>query len=318
MKRDLQFDIVRVIATLWIIGVWHMLDFADAPRMWEIKGELGYVTTCMLAVFMFISGYFLSKYTFDTKEEILYFYKKRMTRFFPLFVISALLLYRLGFNPRPMQLVFTLTGLSSYIGNQSGTIWFISMLFSFYMLTPFVTKALQKLNKVYIKTLAVILFSVIFIYTLSCTSLDYDNRLTYTMPFYGLGLIYGREQIVKTLSGKWYVFLISLVLLFVLFHFGFVGKKFMHIETVTAIIILLCVCHWLKYLPIGRVVNVLSYASMAMYLFHEQIFHLTNKFILHCYKCEILEFYLILMPLMIVLSYLIQYIYDYCIKKMYL
>ena len=315
-KRDLQFDIVRVIATLWIVGVWHMLDFAHTPKLWEIKEDLGYVTTCMLATFMFISGYFLSKYTFDTKKEVLSFYKKRLTRFFPLFFISAILLYRLGFNPQPIQLLFTLTGLSSYFGHQSGTIWFISMLFSFYMLTPLISKGLNKINSVWSKALVVSASSIIFIYALSCTTLDYDDRLSYTMPFYGLGLVFGREKIIKQLSSKWYVIAISLSLLTFLHYFGFVGERFLHVDTVTAIILLLCVCHWLKYLPMGRIIELLSYASMAMYLFHEQIFHLANKYLLHTSRSSIPEFYFISMPLMIVLSYIIQYSYDYCIKKL--
>lgn len=314
-NRDLQFDIVRVLATLWIVGVWHMMSFVDTPYMQSISGDLGYVTTCMLASFMFMSGYFLSKYNFETKAEVVAFYRKRLTRFFPLFVISALLLFRLGFNPEPIQLLFTITGISSYFGHQSITIWFLSMLFSFYMATPAIVWGLEKIKYgIIVKSVVVVVFSIVFIYALSCTSLDYDIRISYTMPFYGLGLLFGKETIIKDLSSKWYVLLFS-VLLLTLFHtFYIVGERFLHIDTVTAIICLLCVCYWLKYLPIDRLISVLSYASMAMYLFHRPIIHLGIKYILHDDKANLTEFYFIMMPMVVVVSYAIQYSYDFCIN----
>ena len=37
--RDLQFDIVRVLATLWIVGVWHVLDYLGLPNVQEVRSE---------------------------------------------------------------------------------------------------------------------------------------------------------------------------------------------------------------------------------------------------------------------------------------
>lgn len=314
--RDLQFDIVRVLATLWIVGVWHVLDYLGLPNVQEARSEYDFVTRFILATFMFMSGYFLSKYKFETKAEINSFYKKRLTRFFPLFTFAALLLYRLGINPGKLQLLLTVSGLSSYFGHQSYTIWFISMLFSFYMVTPVIAKGLEKIRYgVVVKSLLVVVFSIVFIYALSCTSLDYDVRLSYTMPFYGLGLIYGRETIVKNIMSKWYVLIISALLLTTLHYFNITGERFLHIDTVTAIMLFLCVCYWMKFLPIRRIISVLSYASMAMYLFHRPVFHLGIKYIFHDDNATIPEVYLVLMPITIVVSYIIQYSYDFCVDK---
>ena len=293
-----------------------MFDYVESAQVLAVKSHVGYVTTCMLATFMFMSGYFLSKYTFETKTEIVGFYKKRLTRFFPLFFLSALLLYRLGFNPHFGQLIFTVTGLSSYFGHQSGTIWFISMLFSFYMVTPLVVMGLEKIKYgMWAKACVVVLFSIAFIYALSCTPLDYDVRLSYTMPFYGLGLVFGRETIIKTVSSKWYALVMSAALLCALHKFDILGETYLHIDTVVAIVLLLCVCYWLKYLPIGMFITFLSYVSMAMYLFHRQIYHLGLKYILNTWKTNVEDIYLILLPLVIVVSYAIQYSYDYCLAK---
>jgi peptidoglycan/LPS O-acetylase OafA/YrhL len=293
-----------------------MLDYTDVPYLMGIKENMGHVTTCMLAAFMFMSGYFLSKYTFETKAEIIGFYKKRLTRFFPLFLLSAILLYRLGYNPDWLQLLFTLTGLSSYVGHQSGTIWFLSMLFSFYMITPFVVRGLERIQfGVWIKAIVVMLVCIVFICILSRTSLDYDKRLSYTMPFYGLGLILGRGPFIKTISSKWYILFLSALMLILLHAFNIVGVRYLHIDTVVAIILFLCVCYWLQILPIGTIISFVSYASMAMYLFHRPIFHMGIKYMLHEQKATISEVSLILMPIVIVASYVIQYSYDFCVDK---
>lgn len=314
--RDLQFEYIRIIATLWIVGVWHMPNFVDVSNLLPAMDELGYVTTCMLATFMFISGYFLSKYTFNTKAEILSFYKKRLTRFFPLFFISAILLYRLGINPDPLQLLFTLTGLSSYFGHQSATIWFISLLFSLYMCTPLISWLLGKINMIFLKLFSVVAFSIVFIYALSCSPFDYDYRITYTMPFYGLGLVLGRETIIKDLSSKWYVMFFSGALLVVLHYTRIRGISFLYIDTVVAMMLFFCLCYWLShFFHAVKIISMLSYATMAMYLFHRPIFHLANKYILDTDVCEIHQFYFILMPLMIILSYFIQLTYDFCVNK---
>ena len=190
------------------------------------------------------------------------------------------------------------------------------MLFGFYMVTPYVVKGLEKIRYgVVAKSLVVIFFSICFIYALSCASFNYDVRLSYTMPFYGLGLIFGKEIIVKKITSKWYIMLVSALFLILLHYFGITGEQYLHIDTVTAIVLFLSICYWMQFLPISKIISVLSYASMSMYLFHRSIFHLGIKYLFHNDKVTITEMYLVLMPIVIVVSYIIQYSYDFCLDK---
>lgn len=316
MQRDLQFDIVRVLATLWIVAAWHALDYLKLSNIIEIQSNIGFITTYVLATFMFMSGYFLSKYTFSSGKEILLFYKKRLTRFFPLFFFSALLLYRLGYNSDGTCFVFTLTGLASYVGCPPMTIWFISLLFSFYMLTPLVSKGLAEFkDNVIFKLVIVTTSSIMFVYLLSLISPNYDQRISYTLPFYWIGLVVGNSSLIKLVTSKWYTLLISSIVLITFRFFGIFGEGYLHIDVIIGIIVFLSACYWIKFLPVSKIIQVLSYASMCMYLFHRPIYHLVLKYIIHDVKIVPYLFFLILFPIVVVLSYAIQFGYDKFIKK---
>lgn len=316
MQRDLQFDIVRVLATFWIVGVWHLVDDLANREIYALGHQYGYITTYSLATFMFISGYFLSKYKFCDKEEIYTFYKKRFIRFFPLFVLSAYTLMLKGMNPGYTKMILTITGLSSYIGYQPYTVWFISMLFSFYMVTPFISNGLNKIgdNKIN-KLLVVVVVSILFIFLLSCTSLDYDSRLSYTMPFYAFGLVLGRDVTFKKMTTKWYTLAISLIVCILCRIFGICNDKFLQIDVVFGILALLSVSYWLQFLCIGRFIKFLSYISMCMYLFHRQVFYVVKDLIFQQDKVSVYQAYLIMLPCSIIVAYIIQKGYDILIKK---
>ena len=313
-ERDIQFDIVRVLATLWIVGGWHALDYIQSPHVPELKPHLGFITTYVLATFMFMSGYFLSKYTFESRNNVIQFYKKRFIRFFPLFALSAITLFLMGGNPGKLQLLLTLTGLSSYLGHQPYTVWFISMLFSFYMITPFVSRGLQRIgNSTSLQVIAVIVCSACFIFLLSLTPLQYDVRLSYTMPFYGLGLVLGKTKIIKKITSKWYVFLTSFTLCFFFYRMGIRGDRYLQIDTVMGVILLLSVSYWFKYILWNKAIGVISFASMCMYLFHRQVYLILLHFVWHDDKTTWVFLYGVMLPVVIVVSYFIQKIYDKCV-----
>ena len=130
-KRDAAFDVARAICMLWIISCWHVFDYIEYPE-W-IKGEMKSITICVLACFTFISGYFVGK----KKIDILEFYNARFNRFYLLFFVSSSILLIGGWFESIWQFFFTLTGLSNFILPQAKTLWYMSMLLLFYILTPF-------------------------------------------------------------------------------------------------------------------------------------------------------------------------------------
>ena len=145
--RNLQFDVARVLAMLWIVGIWHLTGYmsSENSNLILFYGS-SIITDIALATFMFISGFFLSKYEFEKNEDIWIFYKKRLQRFYILFAISAISMWLGGMNPGFGLLCTTLSGLSSYILPQPKTLWFFSMLFSFYILTPLIWRMFKRLK----------------------------------------------------------------------------------------------------------------------------------------------------------------------------
>lgn len=312
-ERDLQFDIVRVLATLWIVACWHVKELLNMTP--EQKHMLDFITISSLATFMFMSGYFLSKYSFSTGKEVKSFYKKRFIRFYPLFALSAIAMFLMGDNPGKLQLVLTLTGLSTYLGNQPWTLWFISMLFSFYMLTPLISRILKRLEiNVIAKILLIFIATAVIVWLFSLTPLDFDEKFAYAFPAYCSGLILGTETIIKRITSNIYVFIFTGIVLALLQAYDIHDIHYYHIDTFLGVIVLLCIAYWMRYLPIRRIIMVLSYSSMSLYLFHRPIYGILVKY---CPFESVTPYfiYLVMVPTAIVVSYIIQYSYDFCVNK---
>lgn len=90
-KRNIPFDIARVLSTIWVVGIWHTSGMwnQELAAPFEDKAFFSNITIAVLACFTFLSGYFLKKYTFKRRSDVAYFYKKRFWRFYILFAIAC-------------------------------------------------------------------------------------------------------------------------------------------------------------------------------------------------------------------------------------
>ena len=79
-KRDFRIDIVRAICAIEIIAFWHLMDYL--PNYYSLSGmplhTAKLLTDSSMATFAFISGFCLSKYDVNTKNDAMYFYKRRL------------------------------------------------------------------------------------------------------------------------------------------------------------------------------------------------------------------------------------------------
>lgn len=99
-KRILGFDVARIFSIIWIVAVYHVLPSAGLPLTSQIK----VITYTSLGIFTFLSAFLLtSRYSFDNLGEALLFYKKRMLRFYPLFLLSSVILCAIGYNSLSIQ-----------------------------------------------------------------------------------------------------------------------------------------------------------------------------------------------------------------------
>lgn len=209
-NRLYQFDLCRVICVIWIVGFWHLQYYlSESYRLQGVVYEYcKIITNCILACFTFLSGFFLSKYTFSSKSDISMFYKKRLFRFFPLLLASVLSLVCIG-GGHVSQIIPTMFGYSLFMSRPIQTLWYFSMLILFYFLTPILKFTTTNQTKITWRGIFIILFVAI--------SLKYaDIRLLMYFPFYVIGLNIEKDSFLKIIKRKFcfvwlLLFFISLV-----------------------------------------------------------------------------------------------------------
>lgn len=308
-ERIPYLDIARVLAMLWIVCYWHLNYYVGQGD--QIINFCCCITDFTLGLFMFLSGFFMAKYSFTNfRKECWSFYKKRLTRFYILFAVSAILLFLIKFNPDFNTLITTLTISSTYILPQPYTLWFLSMLASFYLFTPILLKE---------KKYSLTIFFTIYI----CggllhilTSKGIDERFFYYFPIYCVGLYIGRKRtlinyLIKNQIGASATFLSTFILAKMEYNEVYNTWKYLYMFPL-GIISLLYISYLISILPINYIVEKLAYCSLCAYLFHRFFYAIMKKFFIDIigYNYSPLFCYLVFIPTCLFGSYIIQYSYD--------
>lgn len=331
MKRDIALDIVRVICTLWIVCVWHLSSYSDS---WDISQSIicQNLTRASLFCFMFLSGYLLKKYRFECLYDVGVFYKKRFLRFYPLFFVSALLLFLVSnaigkpwFNSNS-QFVLCVLGLSSFSMPQPPTLWFMSMLMFFYIITPLLNYNHKR------GLLRVILLFFLFL-TLFLRKGQFDIAIFQYGFAYFMGFLLPISVVARLRETPFLGFALlvfGIVLLLIDILFGDIINTLNSIK-ILFIIFLSSVFTFsllsLSYFIVNKlsartgggilfhIVQFIAYSSFALYLFHRHIYQ-SLEFVCESLQIapSIIILYLVFVPIAIFSSYCIQIIYDKLIK----
>lgn len=192
-QRDLSFDIARALSALWVVGVWHLFCYDNSLNYanWTTQQ----ITDVFLSVFMFISGYMLSKYKFEGWKDVLTFYKKRFWRFYVLYILASLSLFIGGaaignqMYAGISQLLLSFWGLNVFFAPHLGTLWFISMIMFFYLVTPLLSFSWRSKYMKYI--VAVSMYAFFFLWREATGYVE--SYVFYMYPMYALGLLMPRE-----------------------------------------------------------------------------------------------------------------------------
>lgn len=156
MKRIASYDCTRALCMLWIVSLWHMQYYLDISIKCYITDD---ICLGVLASFTFISGLFLGGKPVKDLYDAIGFYKNRLLRIYPLFLFSCIMFYLLlkhykaDFINGKQQLILTAAGLSSLFPPEQKTIWYISMIIMFYVLTPFINAAERACKKIIVSSL---------------------------------------------------------------------------------------------------------------------------------------------------------------------
>ena len=139
--RDYRFDVARVVCMTYVIFV-HLYDYVYNVKVGTAIVEipsLAIIVDACLGLFTFISGYLLgSKYIFVKQSDNIWeFYKKRILRIFPLFILSAVVLWLIGINGT-RQTLNGLLCISPFVTPRPKTLWYIPVILLCYAVTPII------------------------------------------------------------------------------------------------------------------------------------------------------------------------------------
>ena len=311
-ERILLFDIARALCVIEIVCFFHILDYIDISN-YEIKFIGGNITNSVLSCFTFISGFFLGK----KKLEIKSFYASRLKRFLIPLLLSCIILYLGGWFSSFQQLIFTITGLSCFIGPQPLTLWYFSMLIIFYLLTPFIvpTKNERKKSIIFLNT------AIIYILFWCLYWSDFlDIRLLLLFPFYVLGIFINQTNVFKIISNP--IIGITCLVIYIL--------QTMYIDAQTSILeriitntlgiyTILFISNLIdKYLTFShKLFSFLAYSSMFAYLFHREVYQLFKILSERIWGTTTIPISLVILMICIlfIFSFWGQKLYDLFCKK---
>lgn len=307
-------DTARVFSIYWIVFVSHLISYLDVSIKTYWCEELYDITRSCLAAMMFISGYLLSKNRFDSWDDVKSFYFRRAKRFYLLYSVSAITLYYLHFNEGYSMLFTTLLGISSYIPPQPGTLWFLSMLMSFYLITPLLAKLLNNRSFkksaffIFLLGLALCFFEYFF---------SFDKRLHIHLLCYAIGFRLGGADLLPIILNKIWLGIIVVAISVFIITYRCTGNFVYDVDAILGLFSLLYLSKWVSTPFITKIMLFLSYGTMCVYLFHRQIFIVYDYICRHYINQTGSSGYtslwfaiMVIIPSTIIFSYLIQLAYD--------
>jgi len=184
-NRNIGIDFLRGLSMLYIVGFWHMFNYTKAfPEYNNFLTRR--FTLIILGTFVFISGYFIGiKDITINKHNIVQFYKKRLLRIYPLYLIAIGLFTVFDLSDLITSIKAGLL-ISMLIKPSPLTLWFITMLMLFYVISPLLIHASKT-----IKPGSLMIYYLIFLMLLMSYSYFtkmLDLRLVVYFPSFALGV----------------------------------------------------------------------------------------------------------------------------------
>lgn len=332
--RDYRFDVARVVCMTYIVAYVHLYHYIH-PNVLSaiIIPTHAILTDTALGLFTFVSGYLLgSKYRFGEQGNVkcMGFYKKRILRIFPLFILSAVVLWLIDFNGT-RQTLNGLLCISPFVTPRPRTLWYIPVILLCYAVTPIISRDTLK------SRIRNCLFVYILLLGINRLIPTTDGRLLFNVFFYMVGMIssFCFDWNMNFRYGKQLKGLIILVFILLLcigqMNDNFHLKLYRRIAGGVGVFTWLFVCEYISNFFFDNVndikdrwkgrfcqlIGFISYASMACYMFHrfffwagEKIFNPDFEGVMWLYMAGVV------FPIMLVLSFYIQKCYDKLVKNL--
>lgn len=327
--REYRFDVVRVVCMTYLVVYFHLYGYVynDSQTSFVYAASTAVAHAC-LGLFTFVSGYLLGKkYCFGQQGhgDVLLFYRKRIWRVIPLFVVSSIALWLIGFNTAEA----TINGLlciSPFVRPEPMTLYYIPVILWCYLVTPLVSRYGLRWRV----CCSLFLFGLLLLARFMFPSID--NRFVFDVFFYFVGVVSASYFDWRFCFSYGTAIKSLIVLLFMsLVVFFSIHKSFMFYPSCQMLIgaagvfVVFFICEAVSRLlfdgpkdngggfkPLAcRIVVFVSYASMACYMFH-RFFYWAAETIWNPSDTTVKWLYMagIVYPIILVLSYAIQKTYD--------
>ena len=331
--REYRFDVARVVCMTYIVAFMHLYAYIyPEGRVTFYIPACVTMTDACLGLFTFISCYLLGKkYVFGKQGNCDWwsFYKKRLLRIIPLFIIASLVLWLIDFN----GISPTKNGIlciSPFVNPKPRTLWYIPVILWCYLITPIVSRN----SLIWRLSSSLCLFVLVLVMRYIFPSVD--GRLIFNLFFYLAGVLFASYTGGKFYGpyGKFYkVFYVLFFVLLVAFalYYSYLNRpSFIYAVGGVGVFALLFVSEGIcKFIYgqqrnsqspvrnlVSRIVEYVSYASMACYMFH-RFFYWLAETVGTPSDTTLKWLYMagFIYPVIILLSYVIQRVYDTLVKK---
>jgi len=146
-ERLIVFDFIRLFAIVMVV-LSHNIRFGTFPISSLYLGVLGN------GLFFFISGYliYLNNNSINSKADIIHFYKKRLLRIYPLYIVAVIVHVIIttlisGSSYNSFEVIVSMLGLQMVFYPKFITypfLWFIGMILIYYLIYPLIIYFSQK------------------------------------------------------------------------------------------------------------------------------------------------------------------------------
>ncbi len=269
MKELTSIHYLRALSMLYIVGYWHLFDYSSA-EFGHSSAIIFHFTNVVLALFVFVSGFLIGGRRHEPMT-VWGFYKKRLLRIYPLYVLALGLFYVYGINDAWVS-VKALFGVSMFYQPAPLTLWFITMLLVFYLLAPLLL-ALVKNTVLFIAVTSTIFCATLLFKVVGDTL---DPRILLYFPGFCLGIFCAYHGLANKFMN------VKLAVIGLVAGIGFMTFD-LRVETLNilkGIPVYVFGCYLIFYMVIKREeqlvpyrwISFLSYSSFAMYLFHRLVY----------------------------------------------
>jgi peptidoglycan/LPS O-acetylase OafA/YrhL len=309
--RDPVIDVLRVACILYIVGYWHLVPYTEA-----FPGYANSVTECIkdiaLGTFVFCSGLLLGGRRLGGDHvSVMRFYGRRVLRIYPLYALAVLLFGVSGLAGHD-EVVAALLLVSMFDPPAVYTLWFVSMIMTFYLMTPLWMR-LAEVPRYFLTHGLFLLAAAVCVHA---WIQPLDARIILYLPCFLSGLAYARWPVIgRMLDGLTLPLLAAFCAAFVLARIDFGADALAVVAGIPVVLAGALLVFRFADRYLGRFgspgVQRLAYAGFCVYLFHRVIFQWSIGLYFPADGLARLVYLLaVVLPVTLAVGYGIQWTYD--------